>query len=41
MRTLRLRVLRPLSRRRISREPAIILFVALPRKSRDRPTRLY
>lgn len=41
MRTLRLRVLRPLGRRRISRGPAIILFVASPRKSRGRPTRLY
>lgn len=41
MRTLRLRVLRPLGRRRISRGPAIILFVVSPRKSRGRPTRLY
>lgn len=41
MRTLRLRVLRPLGRRRISRGPAIILFVASPRKSGGRPTRLY
>lgn len=41
MRTLRLRALRPLGRRRISRGPAIILFVASPRKSRDRPRRAY
>lgn len=40
MRTLRLRVLRPLGRRRISRGPAIILFVAST-KSRGRPSRLY
>lgn len=41
MRTLRLRALRPLGRRRISRGPAIILFVASPRKSHGRPTCLY
>jgi len=34
MRTLRLRVLRPLGRRRISYRPAIILFVASPRGNR-------
>jgi len=41
MRTLRLRVLRPLGRRRISRGPAIILFVASSRKSHGRPKCLY
>jgi len=41
MRTLRLRVLRPLGRRRISRGPAIILFVASSRKSYGRPRSAY